>query len=41
MDKLEEVTKVLEKWFKDPIDIPCPYCEAAKEICQLFELKKG
>jgi len=39
MDKIEEVKKILEKWFKDPIDEPCPYCEASKEICQLFEPK--
>ncbi len=23
---------ILEGWFKDPIDVPCPYCEAEKEI---------
>lgn len=28
------INKILEKWFKDPIDVPCAYCEAAKEIEQ-------
>ncbi len=33
-DKIEEVTEILEKWFKVPIDVSCAYCEAAKEIDQ-------
>ena len=32
-DKLgEQIDTILEKYFKDPIDTPCPYCEARKEI---------
>ena len=38
-NNIEKVTKILEKWFNEPVDKPCPYCEAAKEICQLFGLK--
>ncbi len=30
----ERIKEILEKWFKDPIDVPCAYCEAAKEIEQ-------
>lgn len=33
------VMGILEKWFKDPIDEPCPYCRATEEICQLFDMK--
>jgi len=34
---IKKVTTILQEWFNDPIDDPCPYCEAAKEICQLQE----
>lgn len=30
----EQIKEILEEWFKDPIDVPCAYCEAAKEIEQ-------
>ena len=29
-----EIARILEEWFNDPIDVPCAYCEAAKEIEQ-------
>ena len=32
----DKVTEILEKWFNEPIDKPCAYCEATKEICQIF-----
>ena len=35
------VTDILTKWFKDPIDKPCPYCEATKEILVLIEQAKA
>jgi len=36
-DKVEaKITEILERHFKDPIDIPCPYCEATKEILSLL-----
>ena len=33
----EQVAGILEKYFNDPIEIPCPYCEANKEILNLFK----
>ncbi len=35
-EKVDIVTNILEKRFHDPIDIPCAYCEAAKEIVNLI-----
>jgi hypothetical protein len=33
----QAITKILEKWFRDPIDKPCAYCEAVKEILSLIQ----
>ena len=32
-----EIARILEEWFNDPIDVPCAYCEAAKEIEQQLQ----
>ena len=32
MRLMGEVKEILAKWFKDPIDKPCAYCEASKEV---------
>ena len=33
----EQIKEILEEWFKDPIDVPCAYCEAAKAIAVLHQ----
>jgi len=34
--KDKQIEDILGKWFKDPVDKPCPYCEARKEIQSLY-----
>lgn len=33
----KQIEAILTKWFKDPIDKPCPYCEAMKEVGKLIQ----
>jgi hypothetical protein len=33
----KQIEDILTKWFKDPIDKPCPYCEAMKKINNLIQ----
>jgi len=38
MNELEIlVADKLSEYFKDPIDIPCPYCDAAKAIIPIIK----
>ena len=36
----KQIEAILTKWFKDPIDKPCPYCEAMKEVGELIQQAK-
>ena len=40
-DLSERIDKILAKYFKDPIDTPCPYCEALKELSKLFKAEES
>jgi len=31
-EQIAEMANIVAHYFKDPIDIPCPYCEAAKAL---------
>jgi hypothetical protein len=35
-DLVEQVADKLAEYFKDPIDMPCSYCEAAKRVISLI-----
>lgn len=32
----KQIEGILTRWFKDPVDKPCPYCEAMKEVGQFI-----
>ena len=36
-ERNERIDKILANYFKDPIDKPCPYWEASKELFKLFK----